>query len=549
MQIHGRIQRLLRDLLGPEAAPPVVLAVPGYLDRAAEATAPLPDEAALWDEQVRAAQWAGERPKRYLTACIAVGTIDQALMGGLRVRHAELRSGALLRLLLVVDEVHAADHYMTVLLRHVLDQHLSAGGYALLMSATLGSAARDWLLDPAAPEVMHAAPAEAVAAPYPAVWTTQGNLVAGADPVQRPQKRVEISLEPNWADPTGVMERAVAAARQGARVLVIRNTVGDVVATQLALEAVAPDLSLAVEGPHGKVRAPHHGRYAPEDRRRLDAVLEAVLGAKVPRPWVPQTGGSVTIASQTAEQSLDIDADLLITDLCPADVLLQRLGRLHRRRERVALAGFEGACAIVLAPSEPELEAAITGTGEVHHAPLALGLVYPDLLGVVATRRALAASPLLSIPADNRRLVEGATHPELLDRLAAELGGRWQKHAELCTGVRLAHAQQAQGARLAWGEPIRPDPDRLEDLECIATRLGLTDRTVELAEGTAGPFGGAISKLTIPGRWLGGVAQEAEPAIEPAAEGELQICFEGKTLLYDRLGLRVAQPGNTARAP
>ena len=71
----------------------------------------------------------------------------------------------------------------------------------------------------------------------------------------------------------------------------------------------------------------------------------------------------------------------------------------------------------------------------------------------------------------------------------------------------------------------------------------------ESAEGTIGPFGGLISKLTIPGRWLGGVALEAEPEIDPVAEGGLRICFEGRTLLYDRLGLRVAQPGNTAKAP
>jgi CRISPR-associated endonuclease/helicase Cas3 len=143
VQIHGRIARRVRCLLGA-AAPPVILAVPGYLDHGSEEAAGLPDEAKLWPDEASDAGWASARPKRYLAACIAVGTIDQALMGGLKLRHAQLRSSALLRLLLVADEVHATDIYMTALLRNLLDQHRAAGGHALLMSATLGATARQW---------------------------------------------------------------------------------------------------------------------------------------------------------------------------------------------------------------------------------------------------------------------------------------------------------------------------------------------------------------------------------------------------------------------
>ena len=75
-----------------------------------------------------------------------VGTIDQVLMSGLRVRHAPFRSGPMLRLLLCVDEGHASDAYTTTLLRNLLNQHSAAGGHALLMSATLGSRARIRLL-------------------------------------------------------------------------------------------------------------------------------------------------------------------------------------------------------------------------------------------------------------------------------------------------------------------------------------------------------------------------------------------------------------------
>jgi CRISPR-associated endonuclease/helicase Cas3 len=183
-QIHGRIKGALNRLLGEEAARYVTLAVPGYVTRQAEG-ASLPDPATHWpdapDEARRDALWASERPKRYLAGWVAVGTIDQVLMGGLRVRHAQLRSGAMLRLLLVVDEVHASDVYMTTILRHVLDQHRRAGGHALLMSATLGSTARAKLLKLTG-RVDAPAIQAALGTQYPAVWTD-----AASQPLNEPR--------------------------------------------------------------------------------------------------------------------------------------------------------------------------------------------------------------------------------------------------------------------------------------------------------------------------------------------------------------------------
>jgi CRISPR-associated endonuclease/helicase Cas3 len=525
-QIHGRIAKALNRLLG-EAAPHVVLAMPGYMGRLRDDA--LPDADVLWpDHDARMdALWSSERPKRYLASCVAVGTIDQALMGGLALRHAQLRSSSMLRLLLVVDEVHASDGYMTAILRNLLDQHRRAGGHALLMSATLGAAARDRLLTPRG-RVQDGEFAAALATPYPAVWTDAAAVPLPAPCVARPQKTVRVELATDWQNPAAFMDRAVAAARRGARVLVIRNTVRDVVAAQLVLEAAAPELSLAVAGPDGDVPSPHHARYAPEDRARLDDALELAYGKNR-----PGGGGRIAIASQTAEQSLDIDADLLLTDLCPADVLLQRIGRLHRHARRRP-AGFETATAIVLAPAEDDLAASIGRDGAVRSAALGLGLVYPDLLGIVATRRMLAEGTL-HIPSDNRRLVEGATHPAALRDLAEALGGAFQSNWEHMAGTKGAQVQAAHAACLAWNAPIAalPSPD-----ERVVTRLGLTDRSVPLPEGTIGPFGSAISRLSVPGRWLGGVAMDAAPSVAPGGPGELVIGLGERRFIYDRLGLR-----------
>ena len=95
-------------------------------------------------------------------------------MVALEVRCFATEKGALLRHLLVVDEVHASDPYMTALLQSLLQMHLDAGGHALLMSATLGSAARRaYLLGPRAahPDLLRA-----IAAPYPCLRSAEDGV-------------------------------------------------------------------------------------------------------------------------------------------------------------------------------------------------------------------------------------------------------------------------------------------------------------------------------------------------------------------------------------
>jgi CRISPR-associated endonuclease/helicase Cas3 len=145
-----RVKLAVARLFNGKPQPAVVLAVPGYT-RVDDATATrLPGFEVLWDDDPDAAalqgRWAAEHSKRFLAGTIAVGTIDQALLGAIQVKHSHMRSAALLRHLLVVDEVHASDTYMETLLGNLLTLHVGAGGHALLLSATLGSAARSRLL-------------------------------------------------------------------------------------------------------------------------------------------------------------------------------------------------------------------------------------------------------------------------------------------------------------------------------------------------------------------------------------------------------------------
>ena len=214
------------------------------------------------------ARWAAESAKRYLAAAVAVGTIDQAMLASLQVKHAHLRAAALSRSFPVIDEVHASDRYMMEVQNHLLKMHLNRGGYAMLMSATLGSVARvKWLGRRTAHRFE-----EAVAAPDPAVWgqgAAEPRDVGGSQSQKNVLMELALTMSPEEA-----VRRAMAAAKKGARALVIRNTVAAAVDTWQAMrQAGGESLLLQVaDGP-----ALHHSRFAPEDRKLLDDAVETAL--------------------------------------------------------------------------------------------------------------------------------------------------------------------------------------------------------------------------------------------------------------------------------
>lgn len=534
-QLHGRINRHLARVFGADA-PRAVLAVPGYLRAGDEDGQRLAPFTVLWpDGDGDDARWAAEAPKRYLAARIAVGTIDQALMAGLQVKHAHLRAAALSRALLVVDEVHASDAFQTEILKTVIGNHVAAGGRVMLLSATLGSVARAALLGQEAPDL-----AQALDAPYPALSGSE----AAPETVATGGRRKEIAVEtaPLIAHPREIAARALRAARAGASVLVVRNTVADAVAVQQALEAEgAGDLLFRVGG----VPTLHHGRFSAEDRRLLDTEIEAVFG-KVDDDQPPgdrrgrERRPIVAVGSQTLEQSLDIDADLLITDLAPMDVLLQRFGRLHRHRRDDRAAGFATPRAIVLVPEardlSPLLDRARHGLGPTREGRG----IYPRLAVIEATWRLLEESARIVVPCDCRRLVELTTHPEALDAVAARKGGAWLDHATRQEGGRIADATLAAHHRLDMATPFTKLSFPKD--ETVRTRLGADDRLILPEAPFVGPFGATITQLRIPGWMLTKartIPDDATVAVrEEAGAGGVRFTLGAVEFRYDRLGLR-----------
>ncbi|KAA3652185.1 MAG: CRISPR-associated helicase Cas3' [Proteobacteria bacterium] len=531
-QAYQRIHRALcRAWPDGGGAPMAVRALAGYAAADDETARALPDFKVLWSDNPTDAEaerrWAAESSKRFLAAPIAVGTVDQALLGTLQVKHAHLRHALASRSLLVIDEVHASDAYMGVLVEQLIAAQTALGGHTLLLSATLGAVARTRYLHAG----MHPAPRPpsmdlASSLPYPAISDQRGlHVTAGA----KREKTVAWRCEDIIDNPERVASLALDAAAQGARVLVIRNTVPAAVATLAALESATPesDWLFSLAG----AATLHHSRFSREDRPALDDAVEAALGKNRPN------GPLIVVGTQTLEQSLDLDADYLITDLCPIDVLLQRIGRLHRhtRPSNARPNAFREARVVVLTPPGGDLTPCLArprhGLGRFRDG----GGVYPDVRILEATRRLITTEPTVCIPADNRRLVESATHPEAVCALES-LGDAWAIHGGQIDGDTGARRTSAKLGLL----PLDTEFSELSfpnDVK-LATRLGAADRVVMFDPPIPGPFGNPVEALPIRHHLVPqGLSLEAEPENVAPAPGGFAFSLGDAHYRYSRIGL------------
>ncbi|MHB1845465.1 MAG: CRISPR-associated helicase Cas3' [Deltaproteobacteria bacterium] len=544
VQMETRVRKAVGAAFGT-LAPAVTLAVPGYLQVDGEVGNRLPAFEVQWPdkERFRYRAWAAENSKRFLVGPIVIGTVDQVLLSALRVPHSHLRATALLRHYLVVDEVHASDSYMNAILRQVLKRHLQAGGHALLMSATLGGAVRDQFLR--LDEVGFREPpalSTTRLAPYPQVSRTGGSGSGVVRESAQP-KTVQVIRKPWMSMPDEIAEAALGAAARGARVAVLRSTVKGAIETQVAIERLAEEqgrceLLFQVD----RRFAPHHSRFARDDRILLDGEVERRFGKG------SKYGGCVVAATQTIEQSLDIDFDWLLTDLAPMDVLLQRVGRLHRHRERGPdrPADFSKPAVVVLTPEERDLSTFIGAAGKAR-GPHGLGTVYQDLGVIEATWRELETRSELRLPEQNRELVELTTHPEVLRSFAeAADGGRWMKHMCDVRGRNLAGTQIANLNCMPWSEPF--GSAQLEaTAQKVPTRLGEDDRLVEFeGELPMGPFGKPVKRLALKSFMAHGLpAGELKPSNVRPTENGFEFKVGGRQFAYGRMGVAAReQPRN-----
>jgi CRISPR-associated endonuclease/helicase Cas3 len=265
--------------------------------------------------------------KRGLLARHGVGTVDQAFLGVLYSRHFFVRLFGLAGKTVVFDEVHAYDAYMNRLFERLLAWLKAVGASVVILSATLPARARRNLL-----KAWGATEDASGGAAYPALWHATG----GDAPVRPRSFSVRertpltvLRLDPERPDddhaPPALVDRVAQAVERGACVGIIVNTVARAQAIYHDLKALG-GLSPREDG-QGNLWLLHarfpHGRRADRECDMLGRFGKKGRTANAGKP-------AVVVATQVAEQSLDFDTDVMISDLAPIDLLLQRAGRLHR---------------------------------------------------------------------------------------------------------------------------------------------------------------------------------------------------------------------------
>ena len=371
--------------------------------------------------------------KRGLLAPYAVGTIDQALLAVLRTKHSFVRLFGLAGKTLIIDEVHAYDTYMSTLLDRLLEWAAAMSLSVVLLSATLPSGRRGQLL--AAYSGDRRAPPPAA---YPRLsWVdSRGAGATGFD------ARTQTSLSLGWvgSDIATVAQSLIERLGEGGCAAWICNTVDRAQRVYRHLrELELADTTLRL----------FHARYPFSERCDRERWVLQAFGPTDQQEMSPRPRRAILVATQVVEQSLDLDFDLMISDLAPVDLLLQRAGRLHRhaRRRPSALALPQ---LWILGPTEIDSAADVRKIAPVY-----------DEYVLLRSLLALQHKEVIRLPQDIEPLVEAVYGDDCLpEDLTASLALRLAD-ARAAREVQRLH-EQAEAIKRVIPSP-REEDDVTED--------------------------------------------------------------------------------------
>lgn len=266
---------------------------------------------------VSAMDWFMPR-KRTMLSPFGVGTVDQVFMSVLRIRHAFLRLFGLHRKVVIFDEVHAYDVYMLQIFLRLLAWLRAIGTSVIILSATLPDQTRKEMLDAFQSDVAM----ESLNAAYPRLSINTKNLIRTINLGEYPDRK--ILLDHVGYEPSTWLEKLRNTLTDGGCAAIICNTVDR---AQEVFSTLREAGLFELEDIHLlHARMPFCWRES-----RENAILSRF--AKLDRNSdIPRHG--VVVATQIIEQSLDLDFDLMISDLAPIDLLIQRIGRLHRHSDQ-----------------------------------------------------------------------------------------------------------------------------------------------------------------------------------------------------------------------
>ncbi|WP_148252071.1 CRISPR-associated helicase Cas3' [Aidingimonas lacisalsi] len=394
----------------------------------------------------RCNRWLADSRKKSLLADVGVGTIDQALMGLLPFRHQTLRLYGLARKVLIVDEVHAYDHYMQTLLSQLLAHHARQGGSAILLTATLPRGMREELAT-AWSQGLGQGLASLQADKFPLLTQVGPEGQREVPLATRPEVTREVGID--WLTTEDqALDTVMSAVEAGECVAWVRNTVDDAIRAyeQLCQRHPDPERCLLF-----------HSRFAMADRQRIESSVIERLGKP---STAGQRQGQVLISTQVFQESLDCDVDHMVSDLAPIDLLIQRAGRLQRHERGVRRTPEVS----ILAPEWCEtpdaqwLKRVLPGTQAV----------YRDTSLLWLTQRVLRELGAIRMPDEARALIE-SVYGKVADLVPDDLQeARWEQRGMQGVAVSMANFNALD---LAQGYLRHPEFDQWQEEQEIGTRL------------------------------------------------------------------------------
>ncbi len=386
------------------------------------------------DDSSVSAGWWFRGGKRTLLCPHGIGTVDQGLLGVLACRHSFLRLYGLAGRTVIFDEVHAYDNYTSGLIERLISWLKGLGCRVVVMTATLPQQRLQALVaawsggeDPPLAGSVPPTPT----APYPRLtWLGSEGVMTKSFAPSRQQR---VLFQDHPSDVESMATQAAAWATQGARVLVVVNKVAR---AQHLYQRLGSGIATLF-----------HARFPMKQRLEIERGVLDAFG-----PEGVASGGHVLVATQVAEQSLDIDFDVLLSDPAPVDLLLQRQGRIHRHTR-----------------NRPE---AFT-TPQVFVAELHQILPNEELTSFIYDRWLVLRStawlrenPILQLPADIDRAVQtvyGEWQPQGPEELRTALQ-EWKEEHETTWRNQRSQATQAAMESPSFSPHTRgwSPPDRAE---------------------------------------------------------------------------------------
>jgi CRISPR-associated endonuclease/helicase Cas3 len=460
--------------------------------------------------------WLSDSGKKALLASVGVGTIDQALVSVLPVPYGALRLAGVARKVLVVDELHASDGHTAQLLETLLEFQAALGGSAVLLSTALPRAMRQRFLDAFARGTGRSVDHHRAESRYPLVsHYGKSRAPSYVSPACRTPRSVHITL---CSDQDDVIERLLDTAGDGRCACWIRNSVSDAVAAFAALrERKGADVTL------------FHARFALGHRLDLEGEVVRRYGKDSGQA---DRAGTIVVATQVVEQSLDLDFDFVVSDLAPVDLLIQRAGRVRRHPRDAAgnpatTEGRSEANLVVYGPQPGEDPA----EDWVRSVLPKTALVYPDHGRLWLSAKTLQDHGTIGIPGCARELVE-AVYGDSAERVIPMALLRASQKAQSTTG---AGRTEADLRALRVRDGYRVTLGQWRDDASTPTRLGLPTVQVRLAKPAPsgggieplvgqGTFGWQLSQVPVPTHWL---AKSPQPEWEQRVESGEQAMPDG----------------------